>query len=149
RTFDPETQRTLEKVQRITLLPAREFPFDEAAIARFRERWHNTFNVDVRRASVYQDVSHQIPPGGVEYYLPFFFDRLASLFDYLPAGAVLVEDQDVDEAASQLLTDVAGRYESLRHDVERPILPPEQLYLRNEELREGQNRHGRVQLNRP
>jgi transcription-repair coupling factor (superfamily II helicase) len=148
RTFDPETQRTLERVERIRLLPAREFPFDEPAIARFRDRWHNTFNVDVRRASVYQDVSHQIPPGGVEYYLPFFFDALASLFDYLPPGALVVEERDVDGAAEQFLADVAGRFESLRYDVERPILPPEQLYLRIEELREGLNRYGRVQLDR-
>src|SRR5690606_24012619 len=93
RIFDPDTQRTIEQVDRVELLPAREFPFDDAAIARFRDRWHNTFNVDVRRASVYQDVSHRIPPGGVEYYLPFFFDALGSLFDYLPAGALVVEER--------------------------------------------------------
>ena len=148
RTFDPETQRTLERTERITLLPAREFPLDDAAIARFRDRWHNTFNVDVRRASVYQDVSQRIPPGGVEYYLPFFFDSLASLFDYLPPGTVVVEDPGVDDAARRFLDEAAQRHESLRHDVERPILPPEALFLREEELGQGLNRHGRIQLAR-
>jgi len=148
RTFDPESQRTLERRERIRLLPAREFPLDAAAIARFRDRWHNTFNVDVRRASVYQDVSQRIPPGGVEYYLPFFFDELASLFDYLPAGTLIVEDAGADAAAGHFLEEVARRYESLRHDVERPILPPASLYLREDELNGALNRHGRVQLNR-
>jgi len=147
RTFDPESQRTLERTERISMLPAREFPFDDAAIARFRDRWHNTFNVDVRRASIYQDVSQRIPPGGVEYYLPFFFDELADLFDYVPAGSMVVEDRGVDTAAAHFLDDVARRYESLRHDVERPILPPESLYLRIEELQQALNRHGRIQVN--
>ncbi len=147
RTFDPETQRTLERVERMTLLPAREFPFDDAAIARFRDHWHNTFNVDVRRASVYQDVSHHIPPGGVEYYLPFFFGELATLFDYLPPNTLVAEDAGVAEAAGHFLEEVAQRYDNLRHDVERPILPPERLYLRQEELNQGLKRHGRIQLN--
>ena len=148
RTFDPESQRTLERTERITLLPAREFPFDDAAIARFRDRWHNTFNVDVRRCSVYQDVSHRITPGGVEYYLPFFFDQPASVFDYLPSGTLFIEEVGVAEAAEHFLADVAVRYENLRHDIERPILPPERLYLRLEEMHQGLNRHGRVQLDR-
>jgi transcription-repair coupling factor (superfamily II helicase) len=128
-------------------LPAREFPFDDEAIARFRDRWHNTFNVDVRRASIYQDVSQGIPPGGVEYYLPFFFDALASLFDYLPAGTLVVEDSGGRGGGSALSRRRGGRYESLRHDIERPILPPEALYLRQDELL-GLNRHGRIQLGR-
>ncbi|NIN39829.1 MAG: hypothetical protein GTO67_14815, partial [Gammaproteobacteria bacterium] len=84
RTFDPDTQRTVEKVDAVRLLPAKEFPLNEQAIARFRSNWHNTFNVDVRRCSVYQDISEGISPNGIEYYLPFFFDELATLFDYLP-----------------------------------------------------------------
>jgi transcription-repair coupling factor (superfamily II helicase) len=148
RTFDPESQRTLERTDHISLLPAREVPLDDQAISRFRDRWHNTFNVDVRRCAVYQDVSHRIPPGGVEYYLPFFFDRPASVFDYLPPGTLFVEESGVADAAGHFLDDVATRYESLRHDLERPILPPEQLYLRHDELSQGLNRHGRVQLDR-
>ncbi|MFU8817596.1 MAG: transcription-repair coupling factor, partial [Pseudomonadales bacterium] len=98
--------------------------------------------------SVYQDVSHRITPGGVEYYLPFFFDQPASVFDYLPAGTLFIEEAGVAEAAEQFLADVAQRYESLRHDLERPILPPERLYLRLEEMSQGLNRHGRIQLDR-
>jgi transcription-repair coupling factor (superfamily II helicase) len=146
RIFDPETQRTRERTDHIRLLPAREHPFDEAAIARFRDRWHNTFNVDVRRCSVYQDVSHGIPPGGIEYYLPFFFDRLATLFDYLPPGTLVIEEDGSADEAEHHWDEVHRRYANLAHDVERPILPPAQLYLAPGELRESLNRHGRIQV---
>ncbi|MEQ9005303.1 MAG: transcription-repair coupling factor, partial [Pseudomonadales bacterium] len=148
RTFDPETQRTVDQVAEITLLPARETPLDDAAVARFRDRWHNTFDVDVRRCTVYQDVSHRMAPGGVEYFLPFFFEALDTLFDYLPPGSLVVEDGSIESAAGHFLDEVAHRYENLRHDVERPILPPPSLYLSIEELRESLNRCGRVQLDR-
>ncbi|MGE0623284.1 MAG: transcription-repair coupling factor [Pseudomonadales bacterium] len=134
RTFDPDSQRTITRVESFELLPAKEFPLDEQAIARFRDKWHNTFNVDVRRCSVYQDVSQGIAPNGVEYYLPLFFEELASLFDYLPAGALIVADADLHAGGRACLQDVARRYDSLAHDVERPILPPERLFLREEEL---------------
>jgi transcription-repair coupling factor (superfamily II helicase) len=134
RTFDPDTQRTVEKIDAIRLLPAKEFPLDGKAIARFRSNWHNTLNVDVRRCSVYQDISEGISPNGIEYYLAFFFEELATLFDYLPANTVVIREAGVREAAERFLHDVGVRYESLRHDVERPILPPSDVYLRREEL---------------
>jgi transcription-repair coupling factor (superfamily II helicase) len=135
RYFDAESQRTVESVASIHYMPAREFPFDPAAIARFRNNWHHTFNADVRRCSVYQDVSNNLPPAGIEYYLPFFFDRLETLFDYLPANSSFFFAGDTETAATQFLKDVNARYENLRHDVERPILPPDALYLDREALR--------------
>jgi len=146
RSFDPESQRTIEKIAHLQLLPAKEFPFDAAAIARFRDRWHHTFNVDVRRCSIYQDVSSQIVPNGVEYYLPFFFDALGTLFDYLPADVVVVLEEGVIDAAQHQLQEIAARYESLRHDVERPILPPADLFLTLDELHSLLNRHPRIEL---
>jgi transcription-repair coupling factor (superfamily II helicase) len=134
RTFDPDSQRTIEKVDRFELLPAREFPIDAAAIARFRDNWHNTFNVDVRRCSIYQDVSQGISPNGIEYYLPLFFEELATVFDYLPASTLLIADADLLADAHAHLAEVNNRYESLGHDVERPILPPSSLYLGEDEL---------------
>jgi transcription-repair coupling factor (superfamily II helicase) len=146
RTFDPESQRTLQKITSLELLPAKEFPLDKPAIGRFRDRWHNTFNVDVRRCSVYQDVSQAIAPSGVEYYLPLFFDELGSLFDYLPAATLVVEVTSVNETAGHFLSEVHERYENLRHDVERPVLPPADLYLREEELGHSLSQLARIQL---
>jgi transcription-repair coupling factor (superfamily II helicase) len=134
RTFDPDSQRTIDRVERYELLPAKEFPLDEAAVARFRDNWHNTFNVDVRRCSVYQDVSNGLAPNGVEYYLPLFFEETSTLFDYLPDGTLVIADDDVLSAAHAHLSDIHARYDSLRHDVERPILPPQSLFLAEDEL---------------
>jgi transcription-repair coupling factor (superfamily II helicase) len=146
RTFDPDTQRTINKIDRLDLLPAKEFPFNDAAIARFRDQWHNTFNVDVRRCSVYQDVSSGIVPNGVEYYLPFFFERLGTLFDYLPDNVLLVVEEGVVEAAQHQIEDTEVRYESLRHDIERPILPPRELFMAMDELHGHLNTLPRINL---
>lgn len=146
RTFDPETQRTIDRVTGMHLLPAKEFPFDDAAVARFRERWHNTFNVDVRRCSIYQDVSSYIVPNGVECYLPFFFDKLGALFDYLDKDTVCVLEAGVDAAANAHLQQIGARYDNLAHDVERPLLPPDTLYLKYDELRQGLNRYRQIEL---
>lgn len=149
RTFDPETQRTVEQITQLNLLPAKEFPFDDAAIARFRDRWHTTFNVDVRRCSVYQDVSSYIAPNGIEYYLPLFFEKLDSLFDYLPANTTFVLEAGAMSAADAYITEVEDRYESLRYDIERPILEPDTLFLSPEELRQHFNKGKRIFLNSP
>ena len=146
RRFDPETQRTVEQIQSLNILPAKEFPFDSQAISRFRNSWHQTFNVDVRRCSVYQDVSDGISPNGVEYYLPFFFDQLDTLFDYLPKEAVVVLEEGVFESASHHLDEIKQRYESLRHDIERPIIAPTQLYLSQDQLHHHVNQHQQIHI---
>jgi len=146
RTFDPITQRTIEHITTLQLLPAKEFPFDQAAIAKFRESWHHTFNVDVRRCSIYQDVSSYIVPNGIEYYLPFFFEELGTLFDFLPSNVTLVLEEGVIAAAEQHLSEIANRYESLRHDVERPILDPATIFLALDELHRNLNAYPRIQL---
>ncbi|MFO8156120.1 MAG: transcription-repair coupling factor, partial [Thiohalospira sp.] len=74
RTFDPENQRSLEKVERLHMLPAREYPLDEAAIRHFRESWRTAFEGDPSQCPVYRDVSEGLAPAGLEYYLPLFFD---------------------------------------------------------------------------
>jgi transcription-repair coupling factor (superfamily II helicase) len=84
RTFDPETQRSIDKVQSIKLLPAREFPLQKDAVTRFKARFRERFDVDFRRCPIFQDLSSGITPAGIEYYLPLFFDETSTLFDYLP-----------------------------------------------------------------
>ena len=157
RLFDADTQRTLSEVSAVRLLPARETPLDADGIARFRDAWHRTFDVDVRHCGIYQDVSGGMAPQGIEYYLPLFFParqaadgdgswETATLFDYLPADAVFVLEGQVAGAAEQHLRDVRARYESLRHDVERPILPPDALFLSAAELDARLKKHGRARL---
>lgn len=135
RSFDPGSQLTIENLQQFKVLPAKEFPFDEDAIKKFRENWHNNFQGDVRRCAIYQDVSNYMSPNGIEYFLPFFFDETASIFSYLPQDSQIILEQQVWESCSNFRQEVDLRWESLRHDIEAPILTPDQLFLSEEEFK--------------
>ena len=134
RSFDPSSQLTIENLKNFKLLPAKEFPFDEEAIKKFRENWHNNFQGDVRRCTIYQDVSNYMSPNGIEFFLPFFFDETASIFNYLQKDSQIILEQQVWEASLDFRQEVDLRWESLRHDIERPILKPGQLFLSKEEF---------------
>ncbi len=148
RSFDPENQRSLDKVEQIKLLPAREFPVDDAAITRFRRAWRSQFEGDPQRALVYRDVSDGLIPNGIEYYLPLFFEQTASLFDYLPRTTCLVTGEDARAAIEKFREEVEERYQSLRHDIERPLLPPQQLYLPDDETRAALSACARIDVQR-
>lgn len=134
RTFDPETQRSAEKIESIQMLPAREFPLDESGIQQFRRNYRVQFEGDLLQSLIYQDVSEGRIPSGLEYYLPLFFEQTATLFDYLPEQHLLVQWEDTRQQAALFFSDVANRYEERRYDIERPILAPQHLYLREDEL---------------
>jgi transcription-repair coupling factor (superfamily II helicase) len=134
RTFDPETQRTQDKIERIRLLPAREFPLDEEGISRFRGNYRSQFEGDPQRSLIYQDVSEGRIPNGLEYYLPLFFEQTTSLFDYLPEHHLLLQFDGAREQAEQFYQQVQARYEERRYDTERPLLPPSRLYLPADDL---------------
>ncbi len=129
RTFDPENQRSVDKVESIRLLPAREFPLDKKAVTDFRGRFRERFDVDFRRCPIYQDLTSGITPAGIEYYLPLFFEESATLFDYLPADTQVFSLPGIEQAAEQFWTDVRNRYEERRVDPERPLVPPVELFL--------------------
>ncbi|WP_332674808.1 transcription-repair coupling factor [Aromatoleum sp.] len=132
KTFDPDSQRTVYPVPEIRMLPAREFPMDDAGRTRFRSRFRETFEGDPSRVSLYKDVSNGIAPAGVEYYLPLFFDDTATLFDYLPADAAVVLHCDVPAAIDAFWRDARSRYDFLKGDRSRPVMPPEALFLGQE-----------------
>lgn len=146
RAFDPETQRSLDKVDAVHMLPGREVPMDEASIARVLATLRERFDVDTRRSSLYQDLKSGLAPAGVEYYLPLFFERTATLFDYLPDGSLPVVCAGAYEASVAFWAQTADRYEQRRHDVERPLLPPSALYLSPELLRERLNDAPRIEV---
>lgn len=134
REFDPETQRTVRTVERIELLPGRECPLDDEAISRFKTNWHSNFDVDHKACAVYQDISEGLPPAGIEYFLPLFFDSSASLLDYLPEQAKVFSFEGFDKAIEDQWREINSRYESRRGDLTRPILRPEQVFLPVNEL---------------
>ena len=149
RAFDPDTQRTITKVDSVTLLPAREIPLTETGITTFRNHWHETFEGNPRDCSIYQDVSSGLAPPGVEYYAPLFFNHMATLFDYLPNDTQTVRIGALHQALEQFWGDVGTRYESLRHDRRKPILAPEKLFVRTEELFSELKPYGSIEIRDP
>jgi transcription-repair coupling factor (superfamily II helicase) len=129
RSFDPDTQRSLDSIEHLRLLPAREMPLDAESVKAFRRRYRARFEGDVARMPVYRGVSEGIAPPGIEFYLPLFFDATAQITDYLPPQCVIVSDLDIPDTLERAWSSIGARYEDRRHDVERPLLPPEQAFI--------------------
>jgi transcription-repair coupling factor (superfamily II helicase) len=134
RSFDADTQRSIYKVNEVRLLPAREFPLDEPAQARFRQSFRERFEGDPSRSRVYKDISKGVPSTGIEYYLPLFFEKTALLTDYLPPDTVIVTQGALAPAAEQFWSDTFTRYSMLRGDSANPPLPPHDLFLTTDEF---------------
>jgi len=134
RTFDIDTQRSLYPVPEIRLLPAREFPLDEAGISTFRSNFREQFEGDPQRAKIYKDVSKGVASGGIEWYLPLFFAETATIFDYLSDQTVICLHGNLDKAAQTFWFEANSRYKLLAHDTERPILKPETLLIKTDEF---------------
>jgi len=149
RTFDVDTQRTIYKVNEVRLLPAREFPMDEAARTRFRARFRETFEGDPSKCPVYKDVSNGIAPAGIEYYLPLFFEQTGTLFDYLPPDATVALHRDVHGAIEAFWRDAQSRYNLLKGDRTRPIFPPAALFLSAEDFFVALKEFKRIDIQEP
>jgi transcription-repair coupling factor (superfamily II helicase) len=138
RTFDIETQKTIEKVSSIQVLPAYEFPLNEAGIEHFRQAFRAYFaqheNIHLSNCMVYQNISQQEIVAGIEYYLPLFFDQTATLFDYLPENSLLVRTSNLHLDIKRFLNQVQERYEQLRFDMTRPLLSPKDLFLSDADI---------------
>jgi len=145
RLFDPESQRSKELITEINLLPAHEFPIDEAGINLFRSQYREQFSGNIHKESIYHQVSNGILPPGIEYYLPLFFDNKSgdeqdtttlsnTLCDYLTENTLTVISGDIEHSLTQYWLDIDYRYENRRYDPTRPLLPPEQLFLSETEL---------------
>ncbi len=134
RKFDPETQRSFEPIESITILPAKEFPFTEDAIRLFRQQWRELFQGKPTDCPVYEDISQQICPPGIEYYLPLFFKTTATLFDYLPASTLFIKQGQLHKQYQQFWQELETRHQQYSHDRTRPLLAPASLFLRTDEL---------------
>src|SRR6266849_3679345 len=134
RSFDPDSQRTVYKVPEIRLLPAREFPMDEAGRNQFRRSYRDAFEGDPSKSRIYKDVSNGVAPAGIEYYLPLFFERTATLFDYLPKSATVCMHGEVHQGLTEFWRDAQSRHQLLAGDRARPLLPPAELFLSAEDF---------------
>src|SRR5581483_5526484 len=146
RTFDPDTQRTVYQVPEIRLLPAREFPMDDAGRTRFRQRFRETFEGDPSKSSIYKDVSNGIAPAGIEYFLPLFFDATATFFDYLPQNAGVWMQAGLHDAFTRFWHDTQSRWQVLKGNRTRPVLPPADLFLSAEDFFVAARGYARAEL---
>jgi transcription-repair coupling factor (superfamily II helicase) len=146
KTFDVDTQRTLYAVKEIRMLPAREFPLDDAGRTRFRSRWREIFEGDPSKKRLYRDVSNGVPAAGVEYYLPLFFESTATLFDYLPKACTLALHHDVSTAINDFWRDIHSRHRMQGGDPDRPLLSPPQMFVPAEEFFVRAKDHPRIDL---
>jgi transcription-repair coupling factor (superfamily II helicase) len=146
RTFDPDSQRSLYPVPEVRLLPGREFPMDDDARARFRGRWRELLDGDPTRSRIYKDMGTGVATAGIEYYLPLFFDETATVFDYLGEAATVVLHGDLEPAFAHFWQDTRERYRLVQGDPERPVLPPDALFLSTEQFYARVNQHAQLAL---
>ena len=134
RQFDTETQRTIEKIDQINVLPAREFPLNEQSQTLFRRSFRELFPVNPSQCPIYEAVSQGHYPSGIEYYLPLFFEHTVTFFDYLPKDAKTVLIEDIQANGEQFWLEATERFEQRRHDLCRPILAPSACFISVQEL---------------
>ncbi|WP_434353661.1 transcription-repair coupling factor [Psychrobacter sp. HD31] len=142
----PDLTETINSFQ---ILPAKEFPLEDG-----RETFRNNFatmfpNTSSRKSELHIDVMKGIAPAGVEYYQPLFFDletwtEQAMIFDYLPADSIFILDESASQQSQNHWEQIAKRYDDLRHDVDKPIVAPDLLYLATNQLNEQINQYPRV-----
>ena len=146
RTFDPDSQRSLYPVPEVRLLPGREFPMDEAARGKFRQRWRELLEGDPTRSRIYKDMGNGVATAGIEYYLPLFFDDTATVFDYLGDAATVVLHGDLETAFQRFWQDTRERYRLIQGDPDHPTLPPEALFLSAEQFYGQAKPHAQLSL---
>ncbi|EHL31419.1 transcription-repair coupling factor [Legionella drancourtii] len=146
RKFDPETQRTIEKITQINVLPAREFPLNEQSQLLFRRAFRELFPGNPSHCPLYEAISEGQFPSGIEYYLPLFFEKTVTFFDYLPTNAKVCLIENIQNNAEQFWQEVSERYEQRRHDVSRPILTPTACFINPTELLTKANEYEQLRL---
>ncbi|KTD11082.1 Transcription-repair coupling factor [Legionella gratiana] len=134
REFDTETQRTIEKIKKINVLPAREFPLNEQSQLMFRRAFRELFPGNPSQCPIYEAISEGQFPSGIEYYLPLFFEKTVTFFDYLPSTAKVCFIENIQDNAEQFWQELNERFEQRRYDISRPILSPSACFINPNEL---------------
>ena len=149
RTFDVDSQRTLYPVNEIKLLPARECPMDEKSISTFRQNYRERFEGDPSRSSIYKDISKGIPIGGIEWYMPLFFDEMSDIFNYFSDNTIIYKHGNLDHACNHFWQETEKRFRLFAYDAERPILEPKDLLLKSDQFFKSINAYKKFELKRP
>jgi transcription-repair coupling factor (superfamily II helicase) len=141
RYFSPDSQLSGETADAVELLPAREVPLDDDAIRDFRSRYRERFEGQPSRSRVYRDVSEGIAHGGIEYYLPLFFEKTSGLADYLPDDCIVVRPDGLHGLLERAWAEIEERHELCSLDPERPVLDPLETFATIDAVKERIDRH--------
>ncbi len=147
RSFDPETQISLERIEQINLLPGKEYPLDQPGIENFRQNFRAEFDIDLRKCPLYEDVSQGIATAGIEYYLPLFFSELATIFDYLPKNTLIMSSGSIQTGAEQFWREINSRYEERRYDQQHPLVQPNKVFVALNDCFSAINNYPQINLN--
>jgi transcription-repair coupling factor (superfamily II helicase) len=128
RFYSASTQISADVIESLEILPAREIPFDVDSIRYFRDRYRERFEGQPGKSRVYREISDGIAHGGIEYYLPMFFEKTATLLDYLPDDCLVMAPSGLDSTLERAWREIEERYEICRLDPERPILSPDETF---------------------
>jgi len=142
RSFDPETQRTTSELRALDLVPMAEFQLTSDTIRQFRTGYVAAFGAAAPDDVLYEAVSEGRRYAGMEHWLPLFHKSLDTLFDYIEATPLAIEPL-AEEAAHERLAQIADYYQARKDAIDQSgggapykPLPPDQLYLGENEWRE-------------
>jgi len=154
RRFDPDTQRSSDVLQTVELAPVSEVILDDSAITRFRQNYRIEFGAARTDDPLYEAVSAGRKHQGVEHWLPFFHDKLETLFDYLPNASVTLDDQLTpmrvsrwDGIVDQFETRKIAMDQKNRIDTVYKPIPPDLLYLDDNDWAQAISGHRVLQFN--
>ena len=147
RTFDVENQRSLKEIKEIKLLPAHEFPFDKDGISTFRSNYRDVFpSVNLNNHVIYQSISKGTIPAGIEYYLPLFFNKTSSFFDYINDNYSLVLIGDIKKVANDFDVEVHKQAALNAGNSDHPALSAYKIFLSPQELFDSIQKYSYISL---
>ena len=145
REFDPESQRTIAQVDAIQLLAGREYPMDSAGIKQFKASWHEHFpHADHHTCTMYQDLTAGIPPGGIEYFIPLFFEQTANLLSYVPDESEIYLFEGYQKSIDDYWREIENRFEQMNIDARRPLLAPSKAFFTVDQVYSLLKQHARA-----
>ena len=138
RRFDPADQRSTNKAQAFTLMPASEALLDVDTIKRFRSRYREKFGATATQDPLYQALSEGRRMAGMEHWLPLLEERLETFFDHIGEQDIVLRDAAADQALVSRREAIEDYYQNRVRAMEgepgsyRP-LDPGPLYVMHEE----------------
>ena len=134
RRFDPADQRSTDKAQAFTLMPASEALLDTDTIKRFRSGYREAFGATATQDPLYQALSEGRRMAGMEHWLPLLEERLETLFDHLGENDLILRDSSADQALEARRESIEDYFQNRVRAMEaepgnyRP-LEPQALYV--------------------